>query len=379
MSIYGYRNLKPKKPTQRQKETKMTTDADEVISTIIEEEYEQPPEDIMSLADLNSLYNKTKAEDTAQSSKLTSNFTLKGMDEVKEMVASAMMQIEEFTNKGKEQGIVSATTSKALALVDSKNKWIGKWFNGKVDASKRESIEQSTVSEIVTSLKNNVEVKRNEVIDLIEDLTNIRLSMIERLDTYNLIDAQVTKLVETTEPSTRKRFDAQQLATMTKATIQKIESDIKSMIEPLIASATISVQQIQQLMPTIENDLQSKLSIKAFQQQLQDLNEIVKATTDLSKEVGSKVTASTRETIYQSISMLSETGGIDTKALQQSANEEVKHQEKIASLMKKTSEKINQNYNDMIGIQKNLIESKSRLSDNLISQYSEGLKPPKDD
>lgn len=339
----------------------MSHSVDSIDVEIIDE-----PQPTSSLSDLTTLYNQTKALDTADSSKLTANFTLAGVDDVKDMIAVAMLQIQDFTNNGK----APATTSKVLARIAPEGSWLGKFVNSKTAAHKLESIKEQSISQVVATLRDSINLKRDEVINLIETLTSIRSSMLDRLQTYMQIDSQVSTLADSAAPNTRAKFDAQQLAIMTKITIEKTHEDLYSSIEPLIAAATISINQIQQLLPTIENDLQNKLTIKTFQQQLQDLNKMVSAASDLATSAGSVIKQSVNETIYESLELLSNTG-IDVKALKQSAQDELKHQEKIQSLIRKTSDKINDNFREISTIQSNLLSSRQKLENNLISQYSE--------
>ena len=319
----------------------------------------------MTLQELSNLYNSTKTADTTDSSKITSSFTLKGLDEVKSMVAAAMLEIDKFTSNGHKQSAIASFGSKALSIVP----FVNTYFAGKIDAAKTEAIQQQSITQIVETLRNNVEAKRNEVIDCIQDLASIKTNMLSRLATYTQIDAEASTIVANAQPHTRELFDAQQLATMVKHTITKIETDISSYIDPLLAAATISVNQIQSIMPTLENDLQSKLSIGAFQQQLADLNSTVQAITQLASNAGDKIRSSVNETIYQSISMLGETG-LDIKAIERHASEELAHQKRIQQAMADTSTKINENYKAMTRIQSTLIENKSKLNNSLISQYT---------
>lgn len=337
---------------------------------VIEEEQTTPTE---SISDLVAMYNSTKKSDTAASAKLTDGFTLKGMDEVKEMVASAMLQIEDLANKGKEQSLAGGLTSKALALVDSDNKWVGKWFGNKQEALRTEAAEQSTISEIVTSLRTNIEAKREEVIVLIEETANIRETMISSINVYKDINSKVDHIVANAAANTRELFDAQQLATRTRSTIATMETDIKSIIEPLLAGASISVQEIQGLLPTIENDLQSKLAIKAFQQQLQDLHEMTKAVSDLSISAGDKIRSSVNDTIYESIEILGESG-VDVARLEKSLDDEKKHQAKVAQITRKVSDKINTNYNKMTALTAKITEGRDEDMSNLLASYATGAK-----
>ncbi len=327
---------------------------------------DETPSTSYSLSDLTALYNQTKALDTADSSKLTNNFTLKGFDDLQDMVAAAMLQIQSFTDNGKP----SSTSSKLLARIAPEGSWLSKFVNSKSTQHKLESIKEQSISQVVATLRTAINTKREEVITLIETLSSIRESMLARLETYTTIDTHVSAIAEQAPANSRQRFDAQQLAIMTKATIEKIHAEIHSSIEPLIATATVSVTQIQQLLPTIENDLQTKLTIKTFQQQLQDLNKMVTSASTLATSAGSAIKASVNETIYESLELLSHTG-IDVKALKQSAQDELKHQQKIQQLITKTSDKINDNFREISSIQQTLLASRQSLENNLISQYSE--------
>lgn len=65
-----------------------------IIETTIE-----PDTLTISIKDLTLTYNKAKEESTKDSSKLTSKRTLKGIEEVKDVITNAMLQIEEFVKK----------------------------------------------------------------------------------------------------------------------------------------------------------------------------------------------------------------------------------------------------------------------------------------
>lgn len=333
---------------------------------ILDEETPQQPQ--FSVKDLQQAYNATKVEDTKDTSKLTNNFTLKGLDEVKELVATAMVQIDELANKGKEESVASSFTGKALAVIPGGSK-LSTWLGVKQDQLKIEEIQQKSISEVIETLRSAIETKREEVIVIIEDLSAIRENMIGRLSTYEDIDKKVSTIVQTAASNTREMLDAQLLGAMVKQTIEKLHSDVKSMIEPLIAAATVSVQQIQALLPTIENDLQNKMSIKVVQQQLQDLNQMTQEVTNLAASAGARIKDSVHQTIYSSLELLSNTG-LDVKQLEQNAQDEIKHQEKMQQIMKKTQQTIEENYRKIDTLQLGLAEKRKSLENSLISQYS---------
>jgi len=140
-----------------------------IIETTIE-----PDTLTTSIKDLTLIYNKAKEESTKDSSKLTSKRTIKGIEEVKDVITNAMLQIEEFVKKGKEESTVTSVKSKAIATIDKNNRWIGKWINNAAKNLKVEAIHQSIITDLLTTLKTNIETKREEVIEFTDELVTIK-------------------------------------------------------------------------------------------------------------------------------------------------------------------------------------------------------------
>lgn len=330
---------------------------------------EQTPSTTENLAELTNAFNSVKMGDIQDHSKLTDKFTLKGMEEINASVTAAMLKIDEFVNKGKEQSKASSLGSKMLALVDKNNSHIGKWIKSKAIDMKIEALEQQNITEILKTLRNSIESKREEVVSKIVELKQIRDGVVARLKEYEILDKSVTKIALSAEEYTREKMDAEQLAVMIKAAIQKSTTNLKSYIEPLLTSASISVDRIQTILPSIEDDLQSKLAYKAFQEELQSLHEITKTTQTLSKQVGTAINESAKETIYESISFL-KNNGVDIKEYEKLANQEFAHQTKINNLLVDAVKQVSQDFNHMQQVHANLLENTAK-SNPLLVEYSE--------
>ena len=344
----------------------------EIVETIeaIQIVAEAIQEDKSQLKDLESAFNSIKRGDIDDHSKLTDKFTLKGMKEFSTLVTTTVLKIEEFANRGKEQSTTSSFGSKMLAVIDKNNSHVGKWIKGKQKDFKIESLEQKNITELLQSLRTTIEQKREEVVEKIVELKQIRDGVISRIKDYEILGKKVSHIALTAEEYTREKLDAEQLATMVNAAIFKSTNNLKSFIEPLLTSATISAQKIQSILPSIEDDLQSKLAYKSFQEDLQSLHEITKATQDLSKEVGTVINDSIKNTIYESISFLKNTG-IDIKEYEDLAKKEFAHQNKINSLLTDAASSITKDFNYMQGVHSNLLEQ-TKKSNPMLTQYSEG-------
>lgn len=319
----------------------------------------------ISIKDLTSTYNKAKEESTKDSSKLTSKRTLKGIEEVKDVITNAMLQIEEFVKKGKEESTVTSVKSKAIATIDKNNRWIGKWINNASKNLKIEAIHQSTITDLLTTLKTNIETKREEVIEFTDELVTIKNNALQRLSIFEDIDKKTMQLLESYTGPSREKFDAKRLATMVKATIVKTQSDIKSYIDPLIVAAEMSIDQIHSFLPSLENDLQSVLAIKTFQEELQLLNSMVNATIELTRDAGKIIHDSVKSTTLTSLQMLA-TNGIDIKDYEQFAKEEVEYQQKVKSVLDSTIKTIDNNFDRMIKVQDTMLVSSQQIANPLI-------------
>lgn len=319
----------------------------------------------ISIKDLTSTYNKAKEESTKDSSKLTSKRTLKGIEEVKDVITNAMLQIEEFVKKGKEESTATSVKSKAIATIDKNNRWIGKWINNASKNLKIEAIHQSTITDLLTTLKTNIETKREEVIEFTDELITIKNNALQRLSIFEDIDKKTMQLLESYTGPYREKFDAKRLATMVKATIVKTQSDIKSYIDPLIVAAEMSIDQIHSFLPSLENDLQSVLAIKTFQEELQSLNSMVNATIELTRDAGKIIHDSVKSTTLTSLQMLA-TNGIDIKDYEQFAKEEVEYQQKVKSVLDSTIKTIDNNFDRMIKVQDTMLASSQQIASPLI-------------
>jgi hypothetical protein len=330
-------------------------------------------QETQSLQSLMDAYNSVKANASDATNKLTNSFTLKGMDSINEMVSEAMEQIAEFTTNGKKQGAFAAAGNKALAIIDPKSKWAGKWLGNASTEVKKEALKEKTLNEIIDNLIAQINTKREEVITFIESATSIRSDMITSISAYETLQTSATTLLNNAVENSRESFDAKFLITQLTTTIQGIKTDITSHVDPLIAGASVSVNQIATILPTIENDLKYKSGFKVFQQNLSDLNGMVKSVTNLATNAGDAIRKDVNSTIIDSLAMLGETG-VDTERLAKVHEEQMLHQKAIDKVMSETKDKINNNFNNMQQLQLKMDEERLATNSILIAAYSKEAK-----
>lgn len=322
-----------------------------------------------SVNSLFDIYNSTKKSASKSVAALSGSFTLEGMDSINKLVAEAMSEIKAFTDNGKEKSFMGKATSRSLALIDPNNKWAGKWFNNASDHLEEEKLKERTINEIIDSLIEQINKKRDEVIEFVQAANEVKKQMLTDISTYESILAETKNTKANTEPDSKEAFDAEYLISMLKVTIEGLKSDIKSQVDPLIGGARISVQQITSILPTIENDLKYKSGFKAFQQALSDLNGIVKTTVSLASDAGDVIRKDINETIYSSLEMISETG-LDSDRLARVHKEEAAHQAKINDVMTKTQAKMQQQFKNINQLSLEMSKAREEQTNSLLENYA---------
>jgi len=348
--------------------------SDAIMETIVlEETHKAPKQDISNLL---AEFNAVKTKSSSGTDGLTKGFTLAGMDSVNELVSDAMQKIDEFTTNGAEQSFLQRSTSKALAVVGGKNSWLGKWADKVATEQRTEQLNAMTINEIVDELITNVGNKREEVILFIEEAVKIKQSMIVDISTYEELLTRVQTVVSEAAEHSRELFDSKQLLVMLTATIEGLKTNIKSQVDPLIVAASMSVEKIGALLPTIENDLKYTTGFKAFQQKLSDLNGMVTAVTELTTSAGDVIRKDINESVYSAIELVGKTS-IDVKRLRQIDQQETAHQKRINEVVNRTQKEANQNFEDMKQLQLEQQQNREKTTNLLIENYAESTMSTK--
>ena len=337
----------------------------EVIETTIEDSSSQPS---VTIEELLAQYNSYKQSDSEQASQTTKKYTLKGLDEVNELVANAMLQIDDFVSND-TPSTFGSIKSKALAILDPKDKWIGKWASKAADEAAKVDTKSQTVDEIIKSIRTSIEAKRDEVVASAHSAFADRDNLAARLSYYQDILTKAKVLLSQAEPASKTEFSAKLLINMTTTTIMEIQSTISDDINPLITSAGIAVERIEAMIPTIEAKLQDKLGIKTFQQQLSDLLSVTQVVTDLTNAVDEKVTKSIQDTTLQTMSLL-KNSTLDVDRLKSKLNRDNIYRAKLETAISDVQSSVNTEFTKLQAL---ALEQKKAYSSNtqtFISNYT---------
>ena len=349
----------------------------DLIHTLSEEDFiidnETEPKPTTTVEQLLAQYNSYKQSDSDQASQTTKKYTLKGLDEVNELVATAMLQIDDFVSTD-TPSTFGTIKSKALAILDPKDKWIGKWTSRAADEASKIDTKSQTVDEIIKSIRKSIETKRDEVIASAHSAFADRDNLSARLKHYESILVQAKQLLAEADPMSKTSFSAKLLVNMTTTTIMEIQATISDDINPLITSAGIAVERIEAIIPSIEAKLQDKLGIKTFQQQLSDLLSVAQVVTDLTNVVDEKVTKSIQDTTLQTMSML-KNSTLDVDRLKSKLNRDNIYRAKLESAISDVQSSVN---NEFTKLQTLALEQKkayTTTTQEFISSYTKDTKP----
>ena len=345
-----------------------TTESYTEVVTILEQTNDYAAHPTTTIEELLSQYNSYKQSDSEQASQTTKKYTLKGLDEVNELVANAMLQIDDFVSND-TPSTFGSIKSKALAILDPKDKWIGKWTSKAADEAAKVDTKSQTVDEIIKSIRTSIEAKRDEVVSSAHSAFADRDNLSARLKYYQDILTQAKAILSQAEPASKTEFSAKLLVNMTTTTIMEIQSTISDDINPLITSAGIAVERIEAMIPTIEAKLQDKLGIKTFQQQLSDLLSVTQVVTDLTNAVDEKVTKSIQETTLQTMSLL-KNSTLDVDRLKSKLNRDNIYRAKLETAISDVQTSVNTEFNKLQAL---ALEQKKAYSSNtqtFISSYT---------
>ena len=327
------------------------------------------PDLIISKSTLDTLtaqYDAIKATASDATAELTAKATFKGMDNVNEIVATAMAQIREFTDNGKQ----SSFADKTLAVIDPKNKWAGKWLGAAKTTITEETLKETTIEEIANKVISSINSQREDVVTYMESIVSLRTVLDSNREHYSTLLDKANALLPTIPVDTREELDTKALINKLVKSLMQVESTVFNKINPLVASARLAIGEIDGQLPDIEHDLKYDGSLKIAQQALADYIGMAKTVKDMTEKAGDAIRKDIHETTLESINMVGEVM-VDTDRLRQLQKEEATHMHNVNKAMSSTRDKINQNFNDINQIQLEYTATKKETSNVMLEHYAD--------
>ena len=335
--------LKPKRKTKKRVEIIESIEVvedNEVIDTSIEGEEIDPKRDIQSLL---KLYNESQDD----YSFISSDYTISAMDEVNNLIADALIKIDELSTNGKKESLFGKVSSSLVKTIDPKDSWIGKWVNNTKESIKRSEFEGKTPEEIVSIVKKIITDKRVEVQKLVSKLYREKESCLNKISYYEEISSKARTILNATEEDTEENFNAKLLVTMVEGNVIDLKNIVDTRINSLISIAKLTVERIGARLPSLTSKVQNNLDIQLSAQQVSDLNSITQIFADLSDTLDERATIGVQETVLQALDMVKGTGvGLDKLNAKIKRDEEYK--KKLIAKVEEVKAEVNK---ELIGVQ----------------------------
>jgi hypothetical protein len=323
-----------------------------------------------SLSDITSSYNSIKSTINNATSELNKHTTIGNLGDINEIVSEGMKQINDFIDNNKSTSTVHSLKNKALAVIDPKKKWAGKWLDNAKTELDKESVKEKTIDQIANQILDGINSQRERVIGYMETVVNIRNTLESSKIKYEDILPNAMSLVDSVAKDTREELDAKALVNRITKSIMQLDTTITNKIQPLIASAHFAIQEIDNQLPDIEHDLKYEGSLKVAQQSLSDLIGMAKTIKSMTEDAGDIIRKDIHETTLESIRMVGDVM-LDTERMQRIQKEEQEHIAKVSAEFSKTKSKINQNFENMQQIHSSYISHKTDRSNLLLDSYTD--------
>jgi hypothetical protein len=310
-----------------------------------------------SVTDIIHSYNQIKATVADATTSLNGSATFSGMDDVSEIVSTGIAKIDEFIESTKKPSVAS----KALSIIDPKNKWAGKWASNASESLKKEEFKERTIDDIANQIIKGINKQREDVISYMESLVDIRTTLTNSRESYENLAPSVNEALAQATPNTREELDLKSIVTRITKSIMQLDATVRTEINPLIASANIAIQEIDNQLPDIEYDLKYKGSLKIAQQSLSNLIGMAKTVKSMTENAGDVIRKDIHDTTIESIEMVGDVI-MDTKRLSQIQEQEQQHMQKVKTAMENTVNKINSNFTDVQQLHATYVEHKEATS-----------------
>lgn len=357
----------PEEKMIKKRKSKKSEIQNTVEVEIIDENYSSDSSN-MSVKELLAEYN-TIQEEVYSKSFISSDFTIKGMDDINQLISDAVLQIDEFTNNGKADSFFGRITNKAVKIFDPKDAWLGKWANKARENALNADLQNKTPDEIVNLIKSAIELKLKDIEGLVKKLYQEKEINNDRISYYRNILKKAQNIFNNSAEDTEENFSAQMLITRIQGSIIELESTINMDINPLITSSKIAAEKIAAELPTLSTKLKGKLNIKAIQQQLSDVTSVTQIAADLYQVVDEKVTQSVQETTLQTLDMLSNSG-VNVAVLKQKMKRDDEFKQKLLNKVDTIKREVNKEFNEIQNISATMLEHNKTKTELFLESYS---------
>lgn len=219
---------------------------------------------------LETQYEQVSATTRDLGKGIAKSVSMLQLDGVQETIANAVIQIESVTNK---------STSSKYAKVP----FIGKFLASATEEVKNQELKTGEMVVVVERLFAALEGKKKNIVAVADTLFDLKEKLINEVSGLVEQETVVQEFLETGENSS-DTFKAKNLLVQIQPTIIQSKDRIQ-IIDATIRSAEVCSMKISSMLPALEGNLITEMSIQAGLQELRDFKGVFDATVEVVEQL----------------------------------------------------------------------------------------------
>ncbi len=333
------------------------------VETMIEV-VEDTPQRLSDIMLLESDFNRFKKADTVKTMKITETISMMELDTVKDLILDAKGQIESYT-AGNTSSLVGKAKNKLVALPFG----IGKLAQKSIAAGQRAHDEGSNINDVFKGLFDNFTIKQDRIIELASMLNKMKIKLEEQNSYVQEVIAKTVAIIEDVNSEMSEVMRAKRLNSMANTTLLKNRDKVDNKIAPGIMLASKSLDNMNQILPSLESDMLDELGINGALNSFKDMNIMLQETMELASSITEMSSKNTEELMLETMQIADTSKTV--KYIEDVQTRRANFQGKFEKVMIESKDKQEANYQKVREIAENYTENSTLNS--MISSYTQPI------
>lgn len=272
----------------------------------------------MTIEKLEDSYKEFSKKSRDDGKKISSTISMLQLDEVSDTIVNAVKTIEDIVARSKEKSFMSRVPL------------FGKYFDKATDSFKEENMKNSTVTETIDRLFKAMSDKQSQISGVMKTLFETRERLIEE---HSVMLEQERYAIEIAQQGGMEGFKARNLLVQLQQAIIKTQDRV-SIIDATLKSAEASSLQISGMLPTLQGELITEMSIQAGLKELQDYKEIFDKTVEMVEDIN-ETNSNSMQTVLSNVAELAVLSPVNLTRLENTQAKREKFQAELRQKMNK--------------------------------------------
>lgn len=228
----------------------------------------------MNITELKSTYENSAQASMEQGIKLADTISMLEIESVKSTIADAVVQIESLTNKANSKSVLA------------KLPFMGKYFDKAQENIRNNKLQNGSMVEAVERLFNSLKNKKDEVEGIVDTLFGLREKLMKENVVLEEIEGHTKQIIEE-DPNSKDGFHARNLMVQVQKSLIR-GKDRVGIIDATINSAEVCANQICTMLPSLQGELITELTIQQSLGSLKEYKQMFDATIEVLDNINSQ-------------------------------------------------------------------------------------------